>query len=164
MSPTKIQSQRLTSVIKLHILASLAFKNLFSKKLRTFLTIMGIFIGVGAVVFLVSLAFGLHSVVDQQVIGSKSVNTIDVTTPNSTTILLNDANVNKISQFANVAVVSPAYILAGEISYKGSQADTVVYGTDNEYISLSALPFVSGKHSLSGPNDAIVNTALLNLI
>jgi putative ABC transport system permease protein len=121
-------------------------------------------IGVGAVVFLVSLAVGLHNVVNQQVIGSKSVNSIDVTTPNSNTIYLDSTNVNKINQFAHVKQVAPAYILAGTISYDSSQSDTVVYGTNNQYISLSALKFVTGKQQLKNSGDAIVNTALLNLI
>jgi putative ABC transport system permease protein len=157
-------AERLGSVIRPQILISIAIKNLLAKRLRTSLTLLGIVIGVGAVVFLVSLALGLHSVVNQQVIGSKSVNSIDVTTPNATTILLNNTNVNKINQFAHVASVAPAYILAGKISYQGSQSDTVVYGTDNQYINLSALKFTAGTHTLQKTNDAIVNTALLNLI
>jgi putative ABC transport system permease protein len=157
-------SESLGSVIKPQILASIAMKNLSSKRLRTLLTIAGIVIGVGAVVFLVSLALGLHAVVNQQVIGSKSVNSIDVTTPNANTILLNDTNVNKINQFAHVTVVAPAYILAGKISYQRSESDTVVYGTSNQYIDLSALKFVSGQNDLKNTGAAIVNTALLNLI
>jgi putative ABC transport system permease protein len=160
----RANSKRLHSVIKPQILAFIAIKNLLAKRLRTFLTLMGIAIGVGAVVFLVSLALGLHAVVNQQVIGSKSVSSIDVTTPNATTILLNDTNVNRITQFAHVTQVAPAYILAGKISYQGSQSATVVYGTNNEYIDLSALKHVSGNHNLTNSNSAIVNTSLLNLI
>ena len=162
--PKRHDSSKLRSVINPYILISIAVKNLLSKKLRTFLTMTGIVIGVGAVVFLVSLALGLHGVVNQQVLGSKSVNTIDVTTPNSNAILLDDSNVNKVSQFGHVKIVAPAYILAGEINYLNSQTDTVVYGTNNEYITLSALKFVAGAHKLTAANDAIVNTALLSLI
>jgi ABC-type antimicrobial peptide transport system permease subunit len=155
---------RLHSVIKVSILTSIAVKNLLSKRLRTFLTMTGIIIGVGAVVFLVSLALGLHGVVNQQVLGSQSVNTIDVTTPNATNILLNDAAVNKINNFAHVTSVAPAYIVPGDITYQNSQTAIVVYGTNNEYISLSALKFVAGSRQLTGGSSAIVNTALLNLI
>jgi len=158
------KTQRLKSVIKISLLSSIAIKNLLSKRLRTFLTMTGIMIGVGAVVFLVSLAIGLHGVVNQQVLGSKSVNTIDVTTPNSQNILLDDTNANKINQFANVTKVAAAYIMPGQISYENSLSDTVVYGTNNEYINLSALKFVSGAKQLSATNDAIVNTSLLSLI
>jgi putative ABC transport system permease protein len=156
--------ERLHTVIRPQILVSIALKNLLSKRLRTFLTMMGIVIGVGAIVFLVSLAIGLHGVVNQQVLGSKSIDTIDVTTPNSLTILLNDTNTNKISQFGHVTNIATAYILPGQISYQGSQSNTVVYGTSNNYINLSALKFTAGAEHLVNSNDAIVNTALLSLI
>jgi putative ABC transport system permease protein len=158
------KADRLSSVIKPQILASIAMKNLLAKRLRTALTITGIVIGVGAVVFLVSLALGLHAVVNKQVIGSKSVSTIDVTSPNANTVLLNDANVNKISQFANVVAAAPAYILAGQISYQGSQANTVVYGTNNQYMALSGIKSTAGSIDLTTSRSAVVNTALLNLI
>jgi putative ABC transport system permease protein len=158
------QTDQLRSVIKPQILVYIAIKNLLAKRLRTSLTIAGIVIGVGAVVFLASLALGLHATVNQQVIGSKSVSSIDVTTPNATAILLNDSNVHKVNQFAHVTTVAPAYILAGKVSYQNSQSDTIVYGTNNKYIDLSALRFVAGIHSLKNANDAIVNTSLLNLI
>ena len=124
----------------------------------------GIVIGVGAVVFLVSLAIGLHGVVNHQVLGSKSVNTVDVTTPNAENILLDDNNINKINQFAHVTKVASAYIVPGQISYENSLSDTVVYATNNDYINLSALKFVNGANHLTGNNDAIVNTSLLSLI
>jgi putative ABC transport system permease protein len=158
------KAPRLKSVIKMHLLSSIAIKNLLSKRLRTFLTMTGIVIGVGAVVFLISLAIGLHGVVDHQVLGSKSVDTIDVTTPNSENIQLNDANINKITQIANVTKVASAYIMPGQISFSNSLSDTVVYGTNNEYITLSALKFVAGAKGFSANDDAIVNTSLLSLI
>jgi len=54
--------------------------------------------------------------------------------------------------------------LPGQVSYQGSVADTVVYGTTNQYIALSALKFVAGSDSFKTNQDAIVDTALLNII
>ena len=156
--------QQLHPVVKPSILAAVAMKNLLAKPLRTALTIAAIVIGAGAIVFLMSLAIGLHSVVNRQVLGSKSVNTIDVTTPNNQVILLNTANLNKITQFAHIVAVAPSYILPGQISYHGSLSDTVVYGTTNQYLALSALNPLAGTGQLTASGDAIVNTSLLNLI
>lgn len=160
----RAKTQRLGSVIKPYILFYIALKNLLAKRLRTFLTMTGIVIGVGAVVFLISLAIGLHGVVNRQVLGSKSVKTIDVTTPNALNILLDSSQVTKIAQMAHVSKVASAYILPGQLSYRGSLSNTVIYGTSNEYIDLSALKFVGGSTHLSGDGDAIVNTALLEII
>lgn len=156
--------EHLASVIKPQILASIALKNLTSKRLRTSLTIGGIIIGVGAVVFLVSLATGLHGVVNQQVVGSRSVKTIDVTSPNNTVIQLNNTNVNKMKQFAHVTQVAPAYILPGKISDQGSLTDAVVYGVGNYYLSLSALKVVAGHNYINGNKEVILSQSLLSLI
>lgn len=156
--------QHLASVIKPQILASIAMKNLLAKKLRTLLTVGGIIIGAGAIVFLVSLATGLHQTVNQHVIGSQSVKTIDVTSPNSTTIPLDNSRVNKMRNFAHVTKVAPAFIMPGKISDHGSLTDAVLYGTNNDYINLSSLKFVAGKSSIGSSKDAIISTSLLSLI
>ncbi len=159
----KRHKKRLRSVIRPRILTYIALKNLFSKRLRSALTIIGIVIGIGAIVFLVSLALGLRSVVDQQVIGSKSVKAIDVTTPNSAIIPLDNARINKIKGFAHVTQVAPAYILPGKVSENGSLTDVVVYATNSTYVGLSALKFVGGNSRITN-NSAIVSTSLLSLI
>ena len=45
----------------------LALKSLRTSKMRSFLTMLGIIIGVGAVIIIISLGNGLKSMVDQQV-------------------------------------------------------------------------------------------------
>ena len=64
--------------IRNRMLVDIALKNLFYKRLRTSLTIMGVMIGVGAVLFLLAFGFGLRNVVSNQVVDSNSIRTIDV--------------------------------------------------------------------------------------
>lgn len=156
--------KELKPVIHLRIIVWLALKNLAAKRLRTGLTIGGIVIGLGSVVFLVSLALGLHQVVDNQVIGSKSVKTIDVTSPNAAVIQLGKDNLAKVQQFNHVSSVGAAYVVPGKIDYQNSLSDTVVYAVDPSYLSLSALKYTAGKPTLADDDGAIVNTSLLNLI
>ena len=77
----------LGGVIKLHIMLRLAFKNLIFKKLRNTLTVLGVVIGIGSIVFLVSFGFGLQDLVSRQVVGSSSVQTVDVTSPRTKAII-----------------------------------------------------------------------------
>ncbi|MEI6054082.1 MAG: ABC transporter permease [Candidatus Saccharibacteria bacterium] len=160
----KPKSARLSSVIEPVILLSIAMKNLLSKRLRTGLTIGGIIIGVGSIVFLVSLAEGLHQTVDNYVIGSQSIEVVDVTSPNSSTVPLTPDLVDKISHFDHVAKSIPSYILPGKISSNSSMTDAVLYGTDNQYISLSALKMEAGDGVLSNSKDVIISASLLDLI
>jgi putative ABC transport system permease protein len=154
----------LDSVVRLQVIFWLAGKNLRFKKLRTFLTMLGIVIGLGAVVFLISLTAGLHQTVNRQVLGSRSVKTIDVTSPNAAIIQLSSTNVQKIANFAHVTEVGRAYVVPGKISYQNSLSDVVVYGVDKQYLSLSSPKFIAGQATLNTVHDAIVNTSLLDLI
>lgn len=152
------------SVVSLRNIFWMASRNLWFKKLRTTLTMLGIIIGLGAIVFLVSLALGLHKVVNHQVIGSRSVKTVDVTSPDSAAIQLNDSNIHKIANIANVTQTGEAFILPGKIDYQNSLSDVVVYAVDNNYLTLSSLSFSAGTNSLPSKSDAIINTSMLSLI
>lgn len=159
-----VSDKRLRPIVHPKILISIAIKNLLQKRLRTALTIGGIVIGIGAMVFLVSLSEGLRETVNEHVIGSQSVKTIDVTSPDSTTLPLDLDRTNKIKDIANVETVSSAYIMPGKISVSGSLTDAVLYGTDSKYISLSTLKITEGKGELKSSYDAIISSSLLSLI
>jgi len=160
----KFKADKLSSIIRPRILISIAVQNLFAKRQRTLLTIGGIIIGVGAIVFLVSLADGLHGVVEQQVIGSRSVKTVDVTSPNDLTIPLDTNRLNKLKDIAHVDKVAPAYIMPGKISKSGSLTDAVLYGTTNDYMNLSSLQYSAGASQFKNDHDAIISASLLSLI
>ena len=46
--------------MRLNDLISMALKNLFSRKLRTFLTVLGVVIGATSIIVMLSLGFGLQ--------------------------------------------------------------------------------------------------------
>src|SRR5665213_501779 len=91
--------------IPITILIYIAWRNLVSKKLRAFLTIFGVVIGIGAIFFLLSFGLGLQHLVTSQVIGNQSIKSIDVTTSNSKIIVLNDAILQKIKGLPHVASI-----------------------------------------------------------
>lgn len=158
------RKNKMSSVIHPLILFDIAVKNLRVKRMRSLLTILGIVIGVGSIVFLVSLAQGLQETVNNYVIGSKSVNAIDVTSPNTETIPLSIEKVEQIRNFANITEVEPTYVIPGKISNQGSLTDAVLYGTSDQYIKLSALSIVAGKGTIKQDKDVIVSASLLDLI
>ena len=150
------------SVVKFHILLRLARKNLFFKKLRTSLTVLGVIIGIGSVVFLVSFGFGLQNLVNKQVVGSKSVNTIDVTSTRSKILKLNDENINAVKSVKSVDKLTKVYTAAGKLKINNSQVDSVVYGTSKDYMELASLNTSRGTTLPDADGSAVVNTSLLN--
>lgn len=149
-------------VIQYHLLFRMAFKNLVFKKLRTSLTIVGVVIGIGAIVFLFSFGLGLQDLVSRQVIGSSSVQTIDVTTARSKVLKLDQDNLQKIEGIGNVSKTGSSYSTAGKIKQASSQTETVIFSADKTYVDLSALTFDSGKvFDEASANQVLINDALV---
>lgn len=144
------------------IIFRIARKNLFAKKLRTALTVTGVVIGVGAVIFLVSFGVGLQRLVEKQVVGSKSIKTIDVTTQQVKNIKLDTNTIERLSGIAGVDKIGKVYTVAGKIKSANSESAAVIYGSDQTYLDLSSLNKVAGQ--LISADDlslAIVNTSFL---
>ncbi len=144
----------------------MALKNLAYKKLRTFLTASGVVIGIGAIVFLVSFALGLRNTVNKQVVGSQTVKTLDVTSPDASSIHLDDANLKLFSKLSNVQEVSRTYIVPGTISFDNSTSNSIVYGMDDQYLQLLAPKVLTGSIKIndSSTSNAVVNQSLLKSI
>lgn len=162
----KRQYAQQEGVIATSILVRMAAQNLFFKKLRTTLTILGVVIGIGAVVFLLSFGYGLQDLVSRQVVGSKSVKSIDVTKPRSAAIKFDGENITRLKNIGSVESVARVYTEAAQVKSGGSQVDSVVFGVDAEYLDLSSVRVVSGKSLIDGgaSNEALVNTSLAKAV
>jgi putative ABC transport system permease protein len=161
----KIRSKSAPTV-KTSILLSIAFRNLTNKKLRSGLTIFGISIGIGSIYFLLSFGIGLQALVTSQVIGNQSIKTIDVVTPNSKIITLDDITTERIKAIGDVESIGRAYYYPGGYKISNSESDAIVYGIDDGYESLTYLNLIAGSH-LSESNkkgSVLLNTAALESV
>ncbi len=138
--------------IPLSMLVYIAWHNLTNKKLRSFLTVFGVIIGIGAIFFLLSFGIGLQRLVTSQVVGSQSVKSIDVSTPNSKIIKLDQTNFIKMKNLAHVAQIGGTYSYAGSLKVSGSEVDAIVYGEDPNYQKMDNLTISDGR--LLSPNDS----------
>jgi putative ABC transport system permease protein len=144
----------------------IAKENLMSKRLRTTLTTLGIAVGIGAIFFLLSFGLGLQNLVTNEVIGSQSIKTIDVSTPNSKIIKIDDINTQRISEIPNVENIGKAYYFPGGYKISNSESDTIVYGIDNGYEKLTNLNLVTGKliEDKQSEKVAIINLSALESV
>jgi len=153
------------SSIKTSVLFYFAIKNFLDRKLRSFLTVLAVVIGVCAIFFLLSFGLGVQSTVTQKVIGDKSLKSIDVTSPNSLLIKLDESAITKIKSYPHVKQTAVQYSFPGIMSYGGGEVDVVAYGVDQQYQSLSTLTLQKGRLLQSDDNKSIVlNSSALKAI
>ncbi len=148
------------------LLVRVAHRNLWYRKLRTSLTVTGVVIGIGSITFLLSFGLGLQKLVSRQILGSRSVNTIDVASPKSNLISLTPENIDRIAKLSGhqSSQIARTYSLAGLLQFHGASSRVAVFGANQDYINLSNLDMKAGNNHLSGEGDAIINTSVLKLM
>src|SRR5689334_9856175 len=98
-----------TGTVPIETLSFIAWRNLTSKKLRALLTLSGVAIGIGAIFFLLSFGIGLQRLVTNQVIGSQSIKSVQVTSPNSRILKLDEAALQQLSHLPDVVRAGTSY-------------------------------------------------------
>ena len=148
--------------IKTFDLIRVSFGNLFGSKLRSLLTILGISIGIGAVVFLVSLGFGLQKLTITKITSSAAVTTIDVSQSESTVLKLDKETLGRFANLTNVSTVSPTSTQPGQATLNAITTDVVALGIDKNYIKLEQPKFVAGSE-FKKSDSLIVTSAVAKL-
>lgn len=147
-------------------LTELSFKNVFFKRFRTLITILGVSLGVGFVVLLVSIGYGVEDLVIEEVTKAQNLNQVDVFPKVGSQLKLNDELVEKVSAISGVSKIYRIKNFPGRIDYKGSTVDVVVYGVESGYLENSPVKKVSGEflNDESDKFSAIINSEYLKTL
>mgnify|MGYP000922407993 CR=1 FL=1 len=165
LSAVDDQRRKKYRAIQLRIVLYMSLRNITSKKLRSFLTIFGVIIGIGSIFFLLSFGIGIQDLVTKQVIGDKSLKALEVSSPNSRILQLDDKAINQIRRYPNVDKVGLQYSFPGSVALDGGEVDVVVYGINQDYQATSSFNLKEGRLLESEDNRSVViNTSTLKTI
>jgi ABC-type antimicrobial peptide transport system permease subunit len=126
-------------------LMEIALRNMKAKKVRTLITIGGMALGIGIIVFLVSIGYGLEQVVIGRVARLEELRQADVSPQPGGKVKINDKMVADFKNLQNVTSVLPMIALVGRVNYKDSISDMAVYGVTSDYLQQSAIKTYKGK-------------------
>lgn len=152
---------RLSSVIRF------SWKNLWVHRLRSFLTVGGVVIGVAAIVFLVSLAFGLERLVTSQVANFSAFTIIDVPSANPPSGKITADSLDRLRSIPHIKKIERIIDIAGrtKLANQSSTTETVVVGVKPEYFDLAEMNVESGKFfDASTKKEAVMNASLASLL
>jgi len=150
--------------MKFRDLLLLSTREFSSRPMRTALTILGVSVGIGAVLFLVSLGYGLQNAVLNRITTTDSLLTLDVGPGPSNIVVLDRAKLDEIAAIPEVSEISPVFNLSGQISYGDLTGDSLIYGVDSAFFRLSGTVPKYGE--VFGPEDsygAVVSSAAAKL-
>ncbi len=133
----------------------LAFRSLTKNKMRTGLTMLGIIIGVGAVICTVAIGEGASDQVQQQIsalgdnliyVTAGSINSYGVHLGSQATKTLIPDDAKAILQtIPEVSRVSPGVYTGGQVVYKNQNWFTHAQGVGPDYFSIRHWPIVRGS-------------------
>jgi len=138
-------------------LARMGIKNLWRRKLRTFLTVLGVLIGASSIIVMLSLGFGMQVGFQDQMAQWGSLTTINVHkgwgTPGKEEVALDDKAVAIFKELPNVEAVSPTLETYGKITTGKYVAQMPIKGIDPE--SMEAFGFNAAEGRLLTSSDEL---------
>ncbi|NTU46356.1 FtsX-like permease family protein [Candidatus Roizmanbacteria bacterium] len=134
-----------------------SYRNLAVNKLRTGLAVLGIIIGIGSVIALVSLGQASQQAVQSQIQslgsnlltvspGSQTSGGVRGAAGGRTTLTYDDAKaIESSSKITTVKQVSPVYSSRGQVIAGKSNTNTQIYGVTANYASVRQITLASGS-------------------
>lgn len=126
-------------------LINLAVKHLSAKKTRTFITVGGMSIGFGSIIFLLSLGYGTQRLVISRVARLDELKQINVTVGQASSLNLNDKVIEQFTAMDKVKTAVPLVSIVSKVAYNNSVSDAIGYGASKEYLEQSAIQMLRGK-------------------
>ncbi len=146
--------------MKLVDMLSLSTRMFKTRPMRTFLTILGVGVGIGTVLFLVSLGYGLQNIILNRITTADSLLSFDVTSGAAELVKITNQDVANIKAIGHVAEVSPVISLSGQITVDKFTGDAIIMAVDNIFFRLDGImPAAGNLFSQDNAYEAVITKA-----
>ena len=131
--------------MRIQDLAQLSTRAFKTNPMRTWLTILGMGVGTGAVVVLVGLGFGLQDIILNQIVFGETLLSLGVTSTGSQNLELTNETLAQFKAIPHVLDAAPLARLPALITYKGLTGNVFVEGAEPPYIRYAGITASDGK-------------------
>lgn len=125
-------------------LAQLSTRMFKTNPMRTWLTILGMGVGTGAVVVLVGLGFGLQQIILEQIVFGETLLSLGVSTSGVQSLALTNETVAKFEADPNVLDAAPLARFPGLVTYKGLTGNLFIQGAEPPYLRYAGVALTAG--------------------
>lgn len=126
-------------------LVQLSTRMFKTNPLRTWLTILGMGVGTGAVVVLVGLGFGLQQIILEQIVFGESLLSLGVSSTGAQTLELNDDTVRSFRDNERVHDAAPLARFPALVTYKGLTGNVFIQGAEPAYLRYAGIAASAGE-------------------
>ena len=122
---------------------------------------MGIGVGIGTILFLVSLGFGLQKTILEQITTSDALLSLDIFSESSSVIELDMENMEKIEAIPEVTEVSPITAITAQIEIEGLTSGIIINAVKPSYFKLSGTEAEKGRLFEEESHKIVISSAVL---
>lgn len=148
-------------------LAQLSTRAFKTNPLRTWLTILGMGVGTGAVVVLVGLGFGLQQIILEQIVFGETLLSLGVSATGAQNLKLDTEAVNKFKSIESVLDAAPLARFPALITYKGLTGNVFIQGAEPPYMRYAGVTAQEGEvftdADLGDTSSVMLSPAVLKL-
>jgi len=126
---------------------------------RTWLTILGIGVGIAAVVVLVGLGYGLQGVLMEKIVFGEALLSLNVGTPPSKVVVVNDEMAEEFLQMDNVEAVEPMASFSSLLTLGDLTGSIMLQGARSAYFNYAGVVAAEGSLYKEEEKDQIVISA-----
>lgn len=127
-------------------LLKLSTRTFTARKGRTLLTVLGMGIGFGAILFLVSLGYGLQDALLQNITSSGALTALDVTPNEQDGKLLTSAAIGEMKGIGGVEAIETGYSFNARLKLGDLASDSQAIVATPGYLELEGLKVAAGKN------------------
>lgn len=129
--------------------------------MRTLLTILGMSVGIAAIIFLVSLGYGLQRTLLQKITTSDALVTLDVTLGKSEDVALDNAVVETLKTIPDVVDVIPVLELSGQGKFGDITLDVNTVSSSATLLKSEGVKVAYGRlFTTDEPNKVVITKAV----
>ncbi len=153
--------------MRLQDLAQLSTRMFITNPLRTWLTILGMGVGTGAVVILVGLGFGLQQIILEQIVFGESLLSLGVSSTGAQGLQLTPETVTQFEANEAILDAAPLARFPALITYKGLTGNIFVQGVEPPYLRYAGIVASAGEvftdEDAGDANSIMLSPAVLKL-
>lgn len=148
-------------------LARLSTRMFKTNPLRTWLTILGMGVGTGAVVVLVGLGFGLQQIILEQIVFGETLLSLGVSATGARNLVIDDEVIEMFEQQEHILDVAPLARYPALITYKGLTGNLFIQGAEPAYLRYAGITAEAGdvflEEDITNGNEIMLSPAVLKL-
>ena len=143
-------------------LLKLSIRMFKARTMRTLLTILGMSVGIAAIIFLVSLGYGLQRTLLQKITTSDALVTLDITVGKTDgPTILDDTTIATLKDVPNVVDIVPVLELSGQGKFGDINLDVNTTSTEASLLKSEGLKIIAGRlFTATDQNDVVITKAV----